>query len=470
MEKKLFRKNLFIPFLKIIIDIIALESAFSAAYFLRFQSPLQNIFPVTKGYPPFENYLLTSIFLTLVYIILFALSRSYKSRYFNSYTQDIPIVIRVCVLGILVAMSGAFLYRDFSYSRLTFLIMFMNTLVYMLLLRYAFHLIKRKILIPRGFSVQNLILVGSGNFIPNFFSQLRKEKNIPFQILGYCSDGEVQSHELKNLGPLKQLPKIVDRYSPDALLLSFEENAHDAVVQIIRLIEGKNVEIFFIPDFLYLIGSQTKSIEIAGMPLIRLKAMAFSGWQGFLKRTFDLFTSGLALLLLSPIFLFIGFVIKLGSKGSVFYRQSRVGMDNREFLMLKFRSMVENAENETGPVWAKSNDPRVTVIGKFLRRSSIDELPQLINVFKGEMSLVGPRPERKVFVEEFQQYIPKYAERHRVRSGMTGWAQVNGLRGQSPIEDRTRYDVYYIENWSLWFDIKIILMTFMTIVRGENAY
>jgi len=470
MESKLFKKNLYIPFLKIIFDIISLESAFLTAYFIRFNSPLQELFPVTKGYPPFKNYLVISILLTLVYLIFFALNRSYKSRYFNSYTQDIPIVLRVCVIGILVAMSGAFLYRGFSYSRLTFLIMFMNTLVYVLLMRYLFHFIKRKVLIPRGFSVQRIILVGSGEFIPNFFNQLINEKNQPFKILGYCSEDDVEALNIENLGPIKELPQIVDRHAPDSLLLSFEEKAHESVVQIIKLIEGKNVEIFFIPDFLYLIGSQSKSIEVGGMPLIRLKAVAFSGWQGFLKRSFDLVTSGLALLLLSPLFLFIGLVIKITSKGPVFYKQTRVGMDNREFLMLKFRSMVQNAEVETGPVWAKANDPRVTPIGKFLRRSSIDELPQLINVFQGDMSLVGPRPERKVFVEEFQQYIPKYAERHRVRSGMTGWAQVNGMRGQSPIEDRTRYDVYYIENWSLWFDIKIILMTFMTIVRGENAY
>jgi len=138
--------------------------------------------------------------------------------------------------------------------------------------------------------------------------------------------------------------------------------------------------------------------------------------------------------------------------------------------MLKFRSMVVDAEKESGPVWAAANDPRTTMIGRFLRRTSLDELPQLINVIRGEMSLVGPRPERKVFVEQFRQLIPQYAERHRVRSGVTGWAQVNGLRGQSPIEDRTRYDVYYIENWSLWFDIKIILLTFLAIIRGENAY
>ena len=152
------------------------------------------------------------------------------------------------------------------------------------------------------------------------------------------------------------------------------------------------------------------------------------------------------------------------------YLQDRIGLDGNEFKMIKFRSMVLEAEKETGPIWTKENDPRVTFIGKILRRTSLDEFPQLINVLKGDMSIVGPRPERKVFVDQFKQYIPKYTERHRVRSGLTGWAQVNGLRGQSPIEERTRYDVYYIENWSLWFDIKIILMTFITIARGDNAY
>jgi exopolysaccharide biosynthesis polyprenyl glycosylphosphotransferase len=206
------------------------------------------------------------------------------------------------------------------------------------------------------------------------------------------------------------------------------------------------------------------------MPVLRLKAVEFSGWQGFLKRSFDLLVSLTGLIILSPLLLLLAVLVKMNSTGSVFYKQKRIGLDGREFTMLKFRSMVVDAEKESGPVWAAEKDPRTTSIGRFLRRTSLDELPQLINVIRGEMSLVGPRPERRVFVEQFRQQIPQYAERHRVRSGVTGWAQVNGLRGQSPIEDRTRYDVYYIENWSLWFDIKIILLTFLAIIRGENAY
>jgi exopolysaccharide biosynthesis polyprenyl glycosylphosphotransferase len=213
-----------------------------------------------------------------------------------------------------------------------------------------------------------------------------------------------------------------------------------------------------------------QTLEVGGVPLLQLKAFVLSGWQGFLKRAFDIFVSTISLVLLSPFFLLVAIAIKATSRGAVFYVQQRVSLDGQEFNMLKFRSMRADAEAESGPVWAQKDDPRTTAIGKFLRRTSLDELPQLFNVLKGEMSLVGPRPERQHFVEQFREYIPQYRERHRVRCGMTGWAQVNGLRGQSPIEERARYDLYYLENWSLWFDMKIILLTFMEVARGENAY
>ncbi len=459
-----------IPALKIVIDAIALEIAFLGSYVIRFESPVENIFPAVKGFPPFSVYFLTSLFLTVTYLIIFSFNRSYRSRYFTSFTDDIPIVLRVSLLGILVAMSGAFLYRGFSYSRLTFLIMFANTIIFVLLGRYIFHYIKRKKLIPKGYSVQKLLMVGSSELLHSFTQQIRRDRNQYFDLIGYCSQEKIDHLDIPFLGTVEDLGVLIEKYVPDGLLLIFEAGEHQIILDIMQTAEGKNVELFFVPHFLYLIGSRTSAIEIAGMPVIRLKAVAFSGWQGFLKRTFDLLSSIIAILILWPILMAIAAAVKATSRGPVFYRQERVGLDGKEFTMLKFRSMVTDAEVATGPVWAKKEDPRVTSIGRILRRTSLDELPQLINVIRGDMSLVGPRPERKVFVEEFQQYIPKYAERHRVRSGVTGWAQVNGLRGQSPIEERTRYDVYYIENWSLAFDIKIILMTFMAIIRGENAY
>jgi exopolysaccharide biosynthesis polyprenyl glycosylphosphotransferase len=318
--------------------------------------------------------------------------------------------------------------------------------------------------------IQKIILVGSSDIIPHFIAQFNRDVHHYLQISGYCSDREVSQVNIPFLGITRELDTIIQTVKPEGILLAFNAHDHDKILDILSTLEGKNIEILFVPDIFDMITSHTGILEISGMPVYRLKSTPLSGWQGLTKRVFDFMVSVIGLFLLSPLFLIIAVLVKLGSKGPVFYKQNRIGLDGREFNMLKFRSMIGEAEKNTGPVWAKKNDPRVTTIGRFLRRTSLDELPQLINVLKGEMSLVGPRPERKKFVYEFQQYIPKYTERHRVRSGVTGWAQVNGLRGQSPIEKRTQYDVYYIENWSLWFDIKIILMTFMAIIRGENAY
>ncbi len=469
MNTKTYQKNLLIPFLKIVMDALAVEGSFLLAFYLRFHSFFANIFPVTKGYPPFRHYLFSSFVLLIIYLILLSIFHSYRSRYFSTFTQDIPVILKTAFLGILFAMSGAFLYRGFSYSRLTFLFVFINSLILMHIARYLFHRIRRRFMM-RGYSVNRLVLVGTADLIPRFLEQIKRDVNHNLQILGYCSNKHIQDGSFKHLGDLSELPDILNEQAPDGLLLMFGAQDQAGVMEVFQVAEGKNVELFYVPDLLDLITSRTATLEIGGLPVLRLKAVAFSGWQGFLKRGFDITVAAISLLALSPFLLTIGLLIKVSSRGPIFYKQKRVGLDGNEFTILKFRSMVTEAEKGSGPVWAQRNDPRVTSIGRILRRTSLDELPQLINVLNGDMSVVGPRPERKVFVEKFQQYIPKYAERHRVRSGMTGWAQVNGLRGQSPIEERTRYDVYYIENWSLWFDIKIILMTFMAIVRGENAY
>jgi len=464
-----YKRNLLIPALKILSDALAIQAAFLFSFYLRFHSPLTRIFPVTKGYPPFSGYLIASLVLMTIYLTLFSIFRSYRSRYFSTFAQDIPVVLKTCFLGILFAMSGAFLYRGFSYSRLTMLLVYLNTNFFLLLSRYLFHRVRRYFM-KRGYGIRQLILVGTDTLLPGVFSRFREANRSGLQLTGYLSEKPVSELPLPYSGPLESLPETLEKKKPDGLLLVFDARDHARVLNILQQTEGQNIELFYVPDILDMMTARPRTLEIGGIPLLQLKGEPFSGWQGFLKRTFDIVVSATALIVLSPLFFALALIIKLTSPGPVFYRQQRVGLDGREFTMLKFRSMVADAEKETGPVWARKNDPRVTPIGRLLRRTSLDELPQLINVLKGDMSLVGPRPERKVFVEKFQQYIPKYAERHRVRSGMTGWAQVNGLRGQSPIEERTRYDVYYIENWSLWFDIKIILLTFVAIVKGENAY
>jgi exopolysaccharide biosynthesis polyprenyl glycosylphosphotransferase len=464
-----YQRNLVIPSIKILFDIIAIETAVVFSYWFRFHTSFQDIIPVDKGIPNINSYIYFSIFLVLIFLILFSIFQAYRTRMFSTFSQDITVIFKVCFLGILFAMSSAFLYREFSYSRLVFLLIFFNTNIFLIIGRLLFHQIKKK-LIKKGYDIIPICLIGSAKLIPEVFQQLKIAKEKRFKIEGYIAASKIEDLELTYLGQLSQLSAVLDHTKCSALTIAFDQYEYHHTLDVIKLVEGKNIEIFFVPDILGLLTSSFNSIESEGLLLLQLKAVKLSGWQGFIKRVFDISISFFGAVFLSPLLLLLALLVKLTSRGPVFYLQNRIGLDGKEFNMLKFRSMMVDAEAATGPVWAKKGDPRVTPIGSFLRRTSLDELPQLINVLLGDMSLVGPRPERPHFVSDFQNYIPQYAERHRVRSGVTGWAQVNGLRGQSPIEERTKYDIYYIENWSLWFDLKIIILTFLVIIRGENAY
>jgi Undecaprenyl-phosphate glucose phosphotransferase len=239
---------------------------------------------------------------------------------------------------------------------------------------------------------------------------------------------------------------------------------------IIALCDRSTISVKVFPDVFQFIAGQVTIDDLGGLPLLAVRDVALRGWKLSLKRAVDIVGSAVLLVFLSPLLLLVGILIKLDSPGPVFYVQERMGLDARPFPMLKFRSMRQNAESETGPVWAKPGDARRTRLGGIMRRFSIDELPQFINVLIGDMSLVGPRPERPVFVEQFRQSIPRYMDRHREKAGVTGWAQVNGLRGDTSITERTKYDLWYIENWSLLLDFKIILRTVFKALNDRNAY
>ncbi|MCK5033818.1 MAG: undecaprenyl-phosphate glucose phosphotransferase [Calditrichia bacterium] len=470
MHKGIYKKNLLVPFLKIVVDIISIEAAIILSYVIRFHSPFTDFIPVPKGIiPPFTTYLYFSFLIILIFIFLFSIANSYRSRFFTTFSEDIPVVLKTCLTAILLSMSVAFLYRDFSYSRLVFILIFFNTNIILLIERYIFHKFK-KYFLKKGFNVLRVYILGTPQNIPPIYEKLKVSENYKFDIKGYYCNENIDSITAPYFGSVEESHTALDQNDFDGLILAFDHHNHSYILDIIKLTEGKNIELFYAPDFLDIITSHFTVMEINGTPLFQFKAFTISGWQGLLKRTFDFIISIFSIIVLSPLFFILSSIIKMNSKGPIFYKQKRVSLDGKEFSMIKFRSMRTDAESESGPVWAKENDPRTTSIGKFLRRTSLDELPQLWNILIGDMSLVGPRPERLHFINQFKDNIPKYLERHRLRSGMTGWAQVNGLRGQSPIEQRTKFDLYYIENWSLWFDIKIIIMTFITIFKGENAY
>jgi exopolysaccharide biosynthesis polyprenyl glycosylphosphotransferase len=461
--------DILIPFLTVLSDAVCAELAFLFSYWLRFYSPATRLFPVTRGLPPFEAYVWSSLFAIIIWLLIFKSRGMYGARRHVGPLDEFSNVIKGVTIGLIVLMAATFFYREFSYSRVMFGFLGFCAVIFLwfgrilvLSLEWRLH--------RRGANVLRVALVGSGTLGHALFERIAKHPELGFRIIGTIGQNTLLEKVTPSLGSINQLPEIVQREKIDVVVAALSEHETPSLVALLKMSEGLNIEFLLVPDVVEMMTNHVLLQEIDGLPLLRIKKVPLAGWNGLLKRTIDFSFALVGLIVFAPIFLLIALLIRLDSKGKIFYKQKRVGLDGHEFDMIKFRSMREGAEKKSGPVWAQPQDDRVTRVGRFLRRFSIDELPQLWNVVKGEMSLIGPRPERPFFIEKFRGQIPRYLDRHRVKSGMTGWAQVNGLRGQAPIEERTEYDIYYIENWSLAFDVKIILKTLWTVILGKDSY
>ncbi|MFH1682066.1 MAG: sugar transferase, partial [Candidatus Eisenbacteria bacterium] len=318
----------------------------------------------------------------------------------------------------------------------------------------------------RGIGIENVLLVGGGDLADAIRMRIEARPERAYRLVGAVSDPSLPPPEgIPNLGTLESISEVCRTRRVSRVFIALPESMRDRIFAILRGCEDLPLQFEIVPDLFASIGERMRLSEIDGIPLLGVKDFPLQSWNRFVKRTFDIVLSVFLLLLFLPFLVLLAAAIRLDSPGPALYRQRRIGRDGRVFRIAKLRSMVADAEKETGPVWAAQDDSRRTRIGAFLRRTSLDELPQLWNVLRGDMSLVGPRPERPHFVREFQRNVPRYFDRHRVKSGITGWAQVNGLRGNTPIEERTRYDVYYVENWSLLLDLRILLLTALHVVR-----
>jgi exopolysaccharide biosynthesis polyprenyl glycosylphosphotransferase len=466
------RKDFVVPLITVCSDIIAIEIAFLASYWIRFQSPLTDFVEVTLGYPPIEAYVLGSVFVIPVWLWLFNTRGMYNPRRNVYFSDEFFAVVRLVFLGMLVVMSGAFFFRAFSFSRLVFAILGGTAVVSISLGRYAVLKFEQS-WYRTGHDIKRAVVVGMNESAHRVFERINAHPSLGYAVVGFFSPTERDrdfSMPLPHLGAMKDVAAYAKSSSIDTIFIALHDSEHAQLYPLVQECEGFNIELMLVPDILELLTSQVKLKTIEGIPFIPVKSLPMSTWNQIVKRTFDLVVALFLLVVISPLFALLALLVKLTSPGPIFFAQERVGLDGSSFRVLKFRSMRADAEHTTGPVWAQKNDPRATSVGMFLRRFSLDELPQLFNVLKGEMSLVGPRPERPYFVEQFKSQIPKYLDRHRVKTGMTGWAQVNGLRGNSTIEDRTKFDVYYVENWSLVFDVKIILKTVRAVLFGKDAY
>jgi Undecaprenyl-phosphate glucose phosphotransferase len=315
-----------------------------------------------------------------------------------------------------------------------------------------------------------VIVVGSGDIGQMILQKLLHSPGMGYRVVGVVNGrAHTSLHGVPMLGTVDQLPDLIVTHDIDEVIIGEPEATHQHLLRLIALCERGGAEIKIFPDVFQILASEMSIGDLNGLPLLNVRDVALRGWRLGLKRAMDVVGSAVGLIVLSPFLLLLAVLIKLDSPGPVFYAQARMGLDAQPFWCLKFRSMCQDAEHD-GPGWTVKDDPRCTRIGAFLRRTNLDELPQLINVLLGEMSLVGPRPERPVYVEQFRRSIPRYMERHREKAGLTGWAQVNDLRGDTSIAERTKYDLWYIENWSLMLDIKILLRTLLRFGSERNAY
>jgi exopolysaccharide biosynthesis polyprenyl glycosylphosphotransferase len=314
-----------------------------------------------------------------------------------------------------------------------------------------------------------LLIVGTGEVARIIAQRILWSPRLGYELIGII-DGEDSQEDLFGvpvMGQPEDLPGIIEQHQIDEVIIALPERGHREVVRIISYCERGRVSIKVFPDVGQFVASEADIDDLGGLPLLSIRNYAMRGYWLLFKRLMDIVGAIIGLILFSPLMILTAVAIKLESPGPVFFIQERMGLDGRPFYMIKYRSMRQDAEI-TGPGWTVKNDPRQTKLGTILRKIEMDELPQFINVLLGEMSLVGPRPEQTYYVNLFRESVPRYMERHREKAGMTGWAQVNGLRGDTSILERTRYDIWYTENWSILLDIKIILRTFWQIFSGNN--
>jgi Undecaprenyl-phosphate glucose phosphotransferase len=370
-------------------------------------------------------------------------------------------------------MAFTFFIRDLTFSRIMVVYFWIIATIMLFLSHQLVGFLVKEMHI-RGVNLKKVLIVGAGKLGQKVVERLEKHPEIGFSVVGYLSHSPEKVGKTfmdhKVLGVYQELVRVIRENKVDQIFIALPLKAHDRLEEILTSLGEETVDIKLVPDLLRYMDLHSGVEELDGMPLINLSESPLYGWNIILKRVSDIVFSGFAIILTFPVMVLVAIALRLESRGPLIYRQERMGLDRDVFWMYKFRSMKAEAEDQTGPVWAKENDDRRTRVGTILRSTSLDELPQLFNVFRGQMSLVGPRPERPVFVDEFKKSIPFYMLRLKMKAGVTGWAQVNGWRGNTSLQKRIEFDLYYIKNWSLLFDLKILVMTLWKGLINRHAY
>jgi len=439
-----------------------------AAYFVRFYvvGP-----PVRHGdVPPLRPYLLMLVPILIVWGVSFRAFDLYRPRRIGSHLSEAADIAKASSMGGLVLVAVmTFLFREYDYSRVVIVYFWLLSIAAVWFSRAAFREALR-FARRHGYNLRYAVVVGGGELAATVVRRIQSRPDVGIQVVGLVGDKRDHGGGARWLGGYADLRAVLDAQPVDHVILALTHEDQDRLSGLLDAVGDEPVTIHVVPDLFRFASLRGGVEEFEGLPFIHLRESPLHGWNQVAKRAFDVCFSLLVLVGLSPVFGVVALGVKLTSPGPVLYRQERMGLDGQRFRMLKFRTMRPDAEAQTGPVWASAGDPRRVPYGAMLRRFSLDELPQFVNVLRGEMSVVGPRPERPLFVERFRQTVPGYMLRHKVKSGLTGWAQVHGLRGNTSLEKRIEYDLEYIERWSFGLDLRIIALTMVRLLFERNAY
>jgi Undecaprenyl-phosphate glucose phosphotransferase len=451
-------------------DLVIVVGCWLLAYVVRFY-----VFgPAPRPYPdvvaPLGPYLAMIVPILVVWGVSFRAFDLYRPRRIGSRLSEIADVAKASSLAALVLVTTmTFLFREYQFSRVVIVYFWLFSIAAVSFARYVFREVLR-FSRRRGYNQRYAVVVGGGELAQHVIERLRARPDTGIQVVGLIGDTKESAGGVPWLGAYADLAALLAARPVDHVILALAHEDAGRLPGLLDAIGDEPVTIHVVPDLFRFTSLRGGIEEFEGVPFVHLRESPLHGWNALAKRAFDLVFAASVLVALAPVLAGVAAAVRLTSRGPILYRQDRMGLDGQSFRMLKFRTMRVDAEEDSGPVWAQAGDTRRTSIGAFLRRFSLDELPQFVNILRGEMSVVGPRPERPVFVERFRQTVPGYMLRHKVRSGLTGWAQINGLRGNTSLERRIEYDIQYIERWSFWLDLKIIALTVVRVISDRNAY
>lgn len=455
---------------QVVLDGLVMLLCYAVAWFIRFKT---GIFPQDLWVLSLGGYMKLLVYIVPGFLLLYYMYKLYEPKRVLGRRLEAWRILQANGIGVMVLIVVLYVTKQIDVSRRMLAVFAVLNVCVTIIERNLIRLFLRNIR-KKGYNLKQILLVGYSNATEGYIDRIMQNPEWGYEIRGILDDHKeigYQYRGIKVIGWLADLDIILPESHLDEIVITLGLNEYTKLGMLVNKCEKSGVHTKFIPDYNNIIPTKPYTEDILGLPVINIRHVPLTNWLNrFVKRAVDIFGALVALILFFPIMIVVSIIIKMTDSGPLIYKQERVGLKNEPFYMYKFRSMVVQKESDEKSKWTVKDDPRVTPIGKFMRKTSIDELPQLFNILKGDMSLVGPRPERPQFVEKFKEEIPRYMIKHQVRPGLTGWAQVNGYRGDTSIRKRIEYDLYYIENWTLGFDFKIILLTFFKGFINKNAY